>query len=65
MVQASLTKRGSTVITPSTSVHIQTSFAFNALPMIAAEKSLPPRPSVVVTPSGVAEMKPVIIGIIP
>src|SRR5215204_3173708 len=43
---------------PSTSVQIWISRASSAAPMIAAEKSEPPRPSVVVTPSLVAPTKP-------
>ena len=50
--------RGSVVIMPSTSVQISIRRASSAAPMMAAEKSDPPRPSVVVTPAAFAAMKP-------
>jgi len=65
MVRASGTMRGSAVITPSTSVQIQTSCAGSVRPRIAAVRSLLPRPSVVVAPSGVEPIKPVTTGIVP
>jgi hypothetical protein len=49
--RASGTMRGSALITPSTSVQIWISAAPSAAPKIAAEKSLPPRPSVVMLPA--------------
>ena len=57
--------RGSAVITPFTSVQIHTSLASSNRPKIVAEKSLPPRPSVVVLPSFVAPIKPVTTGVTP
>ena len=48
---ASGTRFGSHVSTPSTSVHISIASASMAAPTSDAEKSDPPRPSVVVTPS--------------
>ena len=65
IVRASGTMRGSAVITPSTSVQIQTSVAGRVRPRMAADKSLLPRPSVVVTPSSVAPIKPVTTGMMP
>ena len=50
---------------PSTSVQIQSSEAFSAAARMDAEKSDPPRPSVVGRPSMVAPLKPVTIGRIP
>src|SRR5579864_4795054 len=44
------------------SVHISMASAFNPAPTIAAEKSEPPRPIVVVTPLRVAPMNPPITG---
>ena len=49
---------GSAVSMPSTSVQIWISPTSRHAPTIAAEKSEPPRPSVVVTPAGVDAMKP-------
>ncbi len=50
---------------PSTSVQIWISAAPRHAPTIAAEKSEPPRPSVVVTPSRVAPTNPPITGMRP
>ena len=47
---------------PSTSVQISIRSAFRAAPMMAAEKSDPPLPSVVGMPSCVAAIKPPITG---
>ena len=47
---------------PSTSVHIQSSAASRAAARIDAEKSEPPRPSVVGRPSSVATLNPVTMG---
>ena len=50
---------------PSTSVQIWISDAPRHAPTIAAEKSEPPRPSVVVTPVAVAPTNPPITGMRP
>jgi hypothetical protein len=50
MIRALLVNRGSAVIIPLTSVHISNTVALTADAIMAAVKSEPPRPSVVVTP---------------
>ena len=50
MMRALFVSRGSAVIIPLTSVHISSTLALTADAIIAAVKSEPPRPSVVVTP---------------
>ena len=52
------------VIIPSTSFQSHTSSASNAAAIIVAVKSLPPLPKVVIVPSSVAPMNPVITGIV-
>ena len=54
---------GSAVMIPSTSLHIQSSRAPMAAAITDADKSEPPRPSVVGLPSAVAPLNPVTIGI--
>jgi len=56
------TKVGSVVIIPSTSVHISMRSALKPAPTMAALKSDPPRPSVVLMPSCVAAINPPITG---
>src|SRR5205814_1096390 len=62
MRRACLQRLGSVVIIPSTSVHISMRSASSPAPTMAAVKSDPPRPMVVVTPSRVDPMKPPITG---
>ena len=62
---ASGTRRGSALMMPSTSVQIQSSVASRAAARMEAEKSEPPRPSVVGRPSAVAPLKPVTTGRMP
>ena len=61
MVNALFTRRGSDVRTPSTSVHISIASAPNPAAKIAAVKSDPPLPKVVVRPPFEEAMKPVVI----
>ena len=56
------TDLGSVVIMPSTSVQISIFSAPNPAPTMAAEKSDPPRPIVVVIPARFAPIKPPITG---
>ena len=62
---ASGTSRGSALMMPSTSVQIHSSAASRAAARIDAEKSEPPRPSVVGRPSAVAPLNPVTTGRVP
>ena len=59
------TRRGSAVITPSTSDQISTRSASSAQPRTAAVRSEPPRPRSVVSPASVAPRKPVTTGTAP
>src|SRR6266446_737609 len=65
MRRASGQRRGSVVIMPSTSVQISMRSAFKPAPKMAAEKSDPPRPMVVVTPARLEPMNPPITGTLP
>ena len=61
-MRAVLTTRGSAVIIPATSVQIWISRAPTPRPMMAAVKSLPPRPRVVISPRLFRAMNPVTTG---
>ena len=52
ILRADLTTRGSVVKIPVTSVKISHTFAFRATASATAVRSEPPRPSVVISPSG-------------
>ncbi len=65
MSRASVTRRGSAVRIPGTSFHSTTRRAPSARESSVAVRSVPPRPSVVMLPSGARPMKPGTTAIVP